>query len=89
MWFTIYNLEYNGLSLYIGITKNIQRRIKDHKTRKDGSNSKNIPKYIDWDFEILEIINVLDNKLAWERELYWIKKLSPIFNQRDGTYWIK
>lgn len=84
----IYSLinRRNG-KVYIGMSVNILRRLKDHKYKaksKDTVLARAIKKYgfQNFDFTILEFVD--DKKLLPEREKYWIKTLMPEYNMSEG-----
>lgn len=76
MW--IYALVSGELILYVGQTKSIERRMREHKNKKTGTGSTDIPAYIDWDLRILEKV-LQDEKVV--RERYWYDVLKPLYNK--------
>lgn len=72
----IYKLNFPNQKYYIGLSNNIKRRMKEHKT----DSKKNIlpihnaiQKYgMPLEFELLEEIPSENRKLLQEREIYWI-----------------
>jgi len=82
---TIYNLSYEGLSLYVGQTSNPPERCHAHAVKKSGCGSVNIPdEFSDWTFEILE---ECEESVAFKREAYWMNQLHPLYNV--AYYWTK
>src|SRR5436853_426089 len=64
---------------YVGITGNLSKRRSEH-VAKLGAGRHHIP-HMQADFNSdgvgAFIIEVLDNELSFERELYWIRRVSP------------
>ena len=73
----IYALISGQLVLYIGKTNNVERRKREHRNKKTGTGSDEIPKYIDWDMIILETCDDASKKY---KEQYWYDTLKPLYN---------
>lgn len=87
----IYGLFDGDLCLYVGQTKNLQRRMKEHKNKKNGTGSGDIPEYNDVNMRILE--KVLPEEKISVKEAQWYDILKPFYNKiRPGeapSAWIK
>ena len=77
---------------YIGKTNNLSNRIRQHKMSCNNINDKEHNKLLylkirenggldNWDFEILENIENVDNKFILKRERYFIDTLIPTLNK--------
>ena len=81
----IYMLISPTLECYIGQTKNVKRRFREHRRAKGGCRRLyNAINFYDWDNFLKVIIEVFDDDVSGEfideREIYWIKEhntLSP------------
>lgn len=73
----IYKITTPNNRIYVGMTKDLKRRIADYrwKGKKQISSIINmsIQKY-GWESHILEVLEELDNSLLNEREIFWIKE---------------
>ena len=75
---------------YIGSSKNVKRRLAEHKCPSRWKQYKNNPMYLDmqkygtdkFEFEILEEVEVEHLK---EAEQQFIEKLKPIYNNRNAN----
>ena len=79
MEYTIYKLtnKLNGMG-YVGMTKYFKRRIGEHHWGDKKQNKRKIDQVIHecgWENFTVEILEVCDEKIASERERYWIKEL--------------
>jgi len=78
----IYMLQYEGLVLYVGKTKNMKNRYSKHCNRKDSCGSRNIPDDFHWTMVLLE---ECEDVLATSREQHFFDTLKPLYNkQRPG-----
>jgi hypothetical protein len=84
----VYHLHYCGLSLYVGISNNVKKRIASHRSRRDKfCGSSEIPKDWDYEYDILDALEVpnypragsLDNILSLEQK--YIIQLTPLYNK--------
>jgi len=76
----------NG-KMYIGLSSDVERRFAEHKAKRNSSNmviSKAIRKYGVNSFDLIVLEPWLDVEDMPEREIYWIKKLNPIYNISEG-----
>lgn len=78
----------NG-NIYVGLSKNIERRFMEHKTPKNVTKkttvlSRSFRKYglQNFDFRVLEEVENIEDLPA--REMYWISTLKPKYNMNDG-----
>ena len=99
----IYKIQCNNpniTEIYIGSTKNLNQRKKDHKKACNNEKNKNHNIYVyqfirnnynyeNWSFIILEYINQnelnSDHTNLHKRERYWIELLLPKLNLRIPT----
>lgn len=88
---TIYKIINPIGQLYIGQTKNIRKRKNFHKRKSVNIGNEretilyaSIRKY-GWENHRFEIIEVVDDNLGYEREIYWIKELKTYhFENANG-----
>ena len=82
----VYKLEYEGLILYVGKTKNMRNRYYKHCNKKDSScGSRDIPDNMPWTMTLLE---ECEDVLAISREQHFFDTLKPLYNkQRPGQTW--
>ena len=75
----IYELNYQGLCLYVGKTKQLLYfRGKKHQSKGNTSNSRNIPDELcPWEIKLLE---ECDDKDGTAREQHWYDTLMPLYN---------
>ena len=84
-WFVYIITNYNNTVLYTGVTNNVQRRIREHRTGINNSFSKRYRLYkLIWfqEFSSPEEAIAVEKKIkGWKREkkLNLIKKLNPSF----------
>jgi predicted GIY-YIG superfamily endonuclease len=78
----IYKLEYEGLVLYVGQTKDMKNRYSKHYNRKDSCGSRDIPDDFHWTMVLLEDC---EDVLATGREQFYYDTLKPLYNiKRPG-----
>jgi excinuclease UvrABC nuclease subunit len=79
----IYKLEYEGLVLYVGQTKNMKNRYCQHCNKKNKtSGTREIPEDMHWTMVLLEDC---EDVLATSREQHFFDTLKPLYNkQRPG-----
>jgi group I intron endonuclease len=81
--------KING-KFYIGLSNNIKRRFKFHRTPASRNSNPKYPLYAailkyglkNFDFSILEIVD--DISLLNKREIFWIEKEKPAYNAKAG-----
>ena len=74
---TIYALMSGQLVLYVGKTKKLTKREREHRCKKGNSCSKYIPDYTDWTMKVLEETT---DALGTSREQYFYDTLKPLYN---------
>lgn len=75
----IYKLEYEGLILYVGKTKNMKNRYYQHCDKKNEScGSRDIPEDMHWTMILLE---ECEDILATSREQHFFDTLKPLYNK--------
>jgi len=77
---SIYALYCGDECLYVGLTKNPEQRLRDHKKRNNGCGTSNIPS--EKRGFIMKILEKTTYELAHEMEARWIQRLKPEYNQR-------
>ena len=88
----IYQLKNTSTGdIYLGQAQNIFQRLNDHRRNRNGhllyrdSHLYRAIKKYGWSkFEISVIEKIDDLSILNEREIFWIEKLSPEYNMRDG-----
>ena len=73
----IYKIYDATTCYYVGQTKDMEDRLDQHKKRK-GYGAGLIPEGIEWKMDIIEEV---EDNLAFERENYWFDKLKPKYNK--------
>jgi len=74
----VYKLEYEGLVLYVGRTKDMRNRYYHHCNKKDSScGSREIPDHMPWTMVLLE---ECEDVLATSREQHFFDTLKPLYN---------
>lgn len=90
----IYKIQNNiNNKIYIGQSKNIEKRLKDHKNRANDTNSNEYNRHLyrsmrkygieNFSFEIIEECNVDELN---EKERYWIEYYNSFFNGYNLTF---
>jgi hypothetical protein len=68
---------------YIGVSKNIRGRIYKHRKANGRGKQRNLYKLIieyGWEAFDVNILELCDKEIMFERERYWISKLQPNLN---------
>ena len=69
---------------YIGVSKNIRGRIYKHRKASGRGKQQNLYKLIKeygWEAFDVEVLELCDKEVMFERETYWISKLQPNLNK--------
>jgi group I intron endonuclease len=69
--------------VYIGCSTNIRGRMYKHKKATGRGKQKNLYKLIKeygWESFDIEILELCDKEVIFERETYWMNKLQPNLN---------
>ena len=75
----IYALVSGQLVLYVGKTvRTLKEREQKHRNNGNNTNSKYIPKYIDWTMKLLETVS---EDQAVMKEQYYYDTLKPLYNR--------
>lgn len=90
-FYRIYCLDKEVEDCYVGSTKDIKKRMQDHKTRclniKSKSRNFKVYKYIranggwgNFTYEVLEIIHCIDKDMQKDAEAFWILMMDANLN---------
>ena len=80
---------------YIGSSKNVKRRWRNHKCSSKWNEKPNNPMYLDmqkygvdkFELEILEVVEEVESDKLKEKEQEFIELLKPTYNNRNANGW--